>query len=191
MSNRYDPSTAPMEKMHRDEYACDDDWIRDFLKQAHIGHVATRWEAQPFITTVNFWYDQGCHEIYFHTNITGRLRANSERHDRVCFETSNTGKLLPSNIAMEFSVQYESVVVFGYIRMLNDPDEKERALYGLISNSFPGMTAGKHYRPINPQELKHTAVFAIAIDRWSGKRNWSERAEQSEEWPALGPEWFE
>ncbi|MCQ3974163.1 MAG: pyridoxamine 5'-phosphate oxidase family protein, partial [Anaerolineae bacterium] len=26
---------------------------------------------------------------------------------------------------------------------------------------------------------------------WSGKRNWAERADQSDEWPALGEEWFE
>jgi nitroimidazol reductase NimA-like FMN-containing flavoprotein (pyridoxamine 5'-phosphate oxidase superfamily) len=119
------------------------------------------------------------------------LRANSESHDRVCFETSNTGKLLPSNVALEFSIQYESVIVFGRIRLLDDPEAKERALYGLVAKYFPGMSPGKHYRPISAQELKRTAVFAIAVNRWSGKRNWSERAEQSDKWPELGPEWFE
>ena len=55
----------------------------------------------------------------------------------------------------------------------------------MIEKYFPGMHPGEHYRPITDQELKRIAVFAIAIDSWSGKRNWPERAEQSPDWPAL------
>ncbi len=191
MSNRYDPAVNPIEMIHREEYAQEPTWIGAFLQQAQVGHVATRWDEQPFITTVTFWYDPQAREIYFHTNITGRLQANSERHPQVCFEACNVGQLLPSNVALEFSIQYESVIVFGHIRLLKDPEQKQRALYGLIAKYFPQMSAGEHYRPITRPELKQTAVYAIAIERWSGKRNWPEHAEQSDEWPALGPEWFE
>jgi uncharacterized protein len=52
------------------------------------------------------------------------------------------------------------------------------------------MTAGREYRPITYQELKRTSVYRIQIESWSGKRNWDERAEQSDEWAALGEEWF-
>ncbi len=47
------------------------------------------------------------------------------------------------------------------------------------------MTPGQEFRPITDQELKRTSVYAIAIDSWSGKRNWAEKAEQSNEWPRL------
>ena len=50
--------------------------------------------------------------------------------------------------------------------------------------------AGHEYRPITDQELARTSVYAIHIDSWSGKRNWKERADQSDEWPPLGKEWF-
>ncbi len=176
---------APPNKILRSEYACDDEWVRAFLERVQVGHVGTRWNEQPFVTPIIFWYDPERHEIYFHTNITGRLRANSERHERVCFEACEMGALLPSNVALEFGMQYESAVAFGRIRLLQDPEEMRRALYGLIEKYFPGMDPGEHYRPITDQELKRTAVFAIAIDSWSGKRNWSERAGQSPDWPAI------
>jgi hypothetical protein len=32
--------------------------------------------------------------------------------------------------------------------------------------------------------------YAIAIDSWSGKRNWPERAGQSLDWPALAEAWL-
>ena len=181
--------TAP-NAQRRPELACDDKWIREFLRRAQVGHVATHWDEQPFITPTMFWYDPDGHKIYFHSNIVGRVRANAERHPQVCFEASEAGRLLPSNIALEFSIQYQSVIAFGNIRVLEMEAEKQRALYGLISKYFPGMAAGIHYRPITEQELKRTSAYAIAVESWSGKRNWKERADQSDEWPPLDEAWF-
>jgi nitroimidazol reductase NimA-like FMN-containing flavoprotein (pyridoxamine 5'-phosphate oxidase superfamily) len=65
-----------------------------------------------------------------------------------------------------------------------------RILYGLIAKYFPRMSPGEEYRPITEQELERTSVYAIAVDSWSGKRNWKERAEQSEDWAPLGDEFF-
>jgi len=180
-----------IKKMRHREFARDDKWIVDFLRQAQIGHIATRSGEQPYITPTLFWYDSEKHEIYFHSNISGHVRTNAETHPQVCFEASRAGKLLPSNIALEFSLQYESVIAFGEIRLVEDDDEKERLLYGLIEKYFPTMTPGDEYRPITENELKRTSVYGIAIHSWSGKRNWEDRADQGDEWPPLAEEWFE
>jgi len=185
MPREYNLDTTLPNEQRLPEYAQDDDWIREFLRQSNIGHIATRWDEQPFITPSTFWYDPERHEIYFHSNITGRVRANAERHPEVCFETSKTGKLLPSNIALEFSIQYESVIAFGRIHILDDDEEKRRALYGLMEKYFPTMEAGNHYRPITSKELARTSVYAIAVNSWSGKRNWSDQTDQSLDWPPL------
>lgn len=185
MKKDYSLGSTPPNEQRLPQYACDDAWTREFLLRAKVGHIATRWDDQPFITPIIFWYDPERHEIYFHSNITGRIRANCERHEKVCFEACEMGELLPSNVAMEFSLQYESVIAFGRVRILEDEEEKRRALYGLIAKYFPGMTAGVDYRPITEQELQRTSVYAIAIDCWSGKRNWKDRAKQSPVWKPL------
>ncbi len=186
MPKDYDLDSTPAHAQRIRKYARDDEWIRAFLKRAQIGHMGTRWDDQPFITPTTFWYDEERHEIVFHSNVVGRVRANIERHPRVCFEASEGGRFLPSNVALEFSVQYRSVIAFGEARVLNDPEEQRRALYGLIGKYFPGMSAGAEYRPITDKELARTSVYAIAIESWSGKENWKEQASQSDEWPALG-----
>jgi hypothetical protein len=119
------------------------------------------------------------------------VRSNIERNPKVCLEATEMGKLLPSNIALEFSLQYRSVLVFGSARILQDPEEKQAALYGLIRKYFPAMEAGREYRPITDMELKRTTVYVIEIESWSGKENWKDRADQSDEWPALDEKWFE
>ncbi len=191
MPKDYSLTITPPNAQRRPENARDDAWTRDFLSRARIGHVVTRWDDQPFITPTTFWYDAERHEIIFHSNLVGRVRANSERHDRVCFETSEFGRFLPANVALEFSVQYASVVAFGTIRVLEGLDQKRRALSSLIGKYFPTMTAGQEYRSITDQELKRTSVYAIQIESWSGKENWPDQAEQSEEWQPLAAEVLE
>lgn len=191
MAKDYNLDKTPMNQQRLKEYARDDEWIKKFLAQAQVGHIATRWDEQPFITPTLFWYNPEQHELYFHSNISGRVRANAERHPEVCFEASQAGKLLPSNIALEFSIQYESVIAFGKIRLLESEDERRKALYGLIEKYFPEMKPGEHYRPITENELTRTSVYAIKIESWSGKRNWKDRAEQSDQGAPLGEEWVE
>ena len=129
--------------------------------------------------------------MIFHSNIAGRVRSNIEANPKVCLEASELGRMLPSNVALEFSLQYRSVIVFGTARILEDFQQKREALYGLIKKYFPDMTAGKEYREITEKELLATSVYAIEIEAWSGKENWKDRADQSEEWPALDEHWFE
>ena len=182
---------SPTAYQRRPKYKRDDDWIRSYLREARVGHIASTWDDQPFLNPSTFWYDEANQRIIFHSNITGRVRENIERNPKVCLEASQLGKLLPSNIALEFSLQYRSVLVFGTAHILEDAEEKRAALYGLIGKYFPGMEAGKEYRPITDKELKRTSVYAIEIESWSGKENWKDGADQSDEWPPLDEKWFE
>jgi nitroimidazol reductase NimA-like FMN-containing flavoprotein (pyridoxamine 5'-phosphate oxidase superfamily) len=173
------------------EYRREDAWIRSFLHEARAGHIASSRDGQPFLNPTTFWFDEANHQIVFHSNVTGRMRSNTENNPRVCLEVSELGKMLPSNVALEFSLQFRSVIVFGRARLVADPDEARRAMYGLIHKYFPAMTAGREYRPITDKELQRTSVYALQIEAWSGKENWKDRADQSDEWAALGEEWFE
>ena len=173
------------------EYKRDDEWIRLFLHEARVGHIASARDGQPFLNPSTFWFDEENHQIIFHSNLAGRIRSNIEANSTVCFEASELGKMLPSNVALEFSLQFRSVVVFGTARLITDPEEARKALYGLIHKYFPQMTAGKEFRAITDKELARTSIYAIKIEEWSGKENWKDRADQSDEWTPLDEHWFE
>ena len=168
----------PINEIRKKDRTCNDAWITSFLSRARIGNLATRWEDQPFITPLTFWYDPQAHEIYIHhTKSGGRLHANLERFPQVCFEASEIGELIPADTALSFSVQYRSAVVFGQVRLVEEGVEQRRILYGLIEKYFPGLQPGRDFRPITEGELARTAVFAITIDSWSGKSNWKTKSE--------------
>ena len=184
-------SSSPTAFQRRPEYQRDEEWIRVFLREARIGHIASARDEQPFVNPTTFWFDEEKHQIIFHSNLAGRVRSNIENNPRVCIEISELGKMLPANVALEFSLQFRSVVVFGTARLVTEPEEARRVLYGLIHKYFPTMTAGKEFREITDKELKRTSVYGIQIEEWSGKENWQDRADQSDEWPPLDEKWFE
>jgi len=182
---------SPSAYQRRPHLTKDDQWIRAFLKETKVGHIASCVDDQPFLNPSTFWYDEENHQIVFHSNLAGRIRSNIEVNPKVSMEASELGKMLPSNVALEFSLQYRSVIVFGTARIVTDPDEARRLLYGLLRKYFPAMTAGKEYREITDKELRATSVYAIKIEEWSGKENWEQRADQSDEWPPLDEKGFE
>ncbi len=168
----YDPNAEPLSRILRAKYAMDDGWIANLFAEATVCHVATVWDDQPFLTPLNFWFRPDSREIFFHTNLTGRLRANIERNPKVCIEVSRLGEFLPAETALDFTVTYESAVAYGIARILDDAQQQRDALYGLLHKHFPHLRDGVDYAAISDQELARTSVYAVKIDQWSGKSNW-------------------
>ena len=189
----YNPNKKPINQSRQKSMEMDDNWIIEFLNKTMVGHISTLNDNQPFINPSSFFYSNNKHEIYFHSNAYGRIRFNTEQNPKVCFECFRSGRLLPSNLALEMSFQYECVIAYGDIRIINSIEEKRIVLNELLKKYFNEMQSGKDYRPITDDELKQTSVYGIKISSWSGKKNWEKQAEQAEEeeWPDLDSKWFE
>ncbi|MEE8191347.1 MAG: pyridoxamine 5'-phosphate oxidase family protein [Gemmatimonadales bacterium] len=168
---RTDNPDGRVNEMRRHDKAADDAWIRAFLRSGAWGALATVSEGQPFINTNLYVYDEGTHAIYLHTARIGRTRSNLEDDGRVCFSVSEMGRILPDEIALEFSVEYGGVTVFGRGGVAEDDDEKRRALQLLLDKYAPHLKPDQDYRPANQEELDRTSVFRIDIESWSGKKN--------------------
>lgn len=154
----------------RDRAVTVEGWIRDLLKRAPVGTLATVHDGQPFVNMNIFVYDETAHVLYMHTARAGRTYENVRAEPRVCFGVNEMGRLLPAPTALHFSVEYSGVVVFGRSRIVDDAAEAERALQLLLDKYAPHLRPGRDYRPIQPEELAVTAVYRIDIDEWSGKQ---------------------
>ncbi len=157
--------------MRRSDRAVDDQaWIVDLLQRAPLGFLATVHEGQPFINGNLFVYDKADHAIYMHTGRKGRTRANVEAEGQVCFTVTEMKRLLPAPVALEFSVEYNSVVIFGRACVVQDEAAATRILQMILDKYFAHLRPGDDYRPPIPEELKRTSVFAIDIEDWTGKQ---------------------
>jgi len=166
-AGRDDPRSA----VRRRDRGKDDPWVAGFLAAAPFGFLATVGdEGQPFLNSNVYVYDEARHCIYLHTHRTGRTRENVDAAEKVAFSVAAMGRLLPAPEALEFSVEYAGVVVFGKGRVVDDPMEAREALQSLLDKYAPHLQAGRDYRPTTDEELTRTAVFRIDIEAWSGKQ---------------------
>lgn len=163
--------TPPINAVRRSDRAVEDEaWIIAFLQRAPVGILATVSGDQPFINSNLFVYDEAANAIYLHTARKGRTRDNIEADGRVCVHVYEMGRLLPADEALEFSVEYGGVTVFGLGSIVDGREEARAALQLLLEKYAPHLRPGEHYRPITDDELARTAVYRIDIDSWSGKR---------------------
>ncbi len=164
------PQTDELTRIRRADRAIQetDDIVR-LLKKAEVCRIATAVADQPFISPRVFWYDG--ERIFFHMATQGRTVTNLAHNPRVCLEVDWWGPWLPADRAAGFSLAYTSVVVFGRANPVTDPQQKRRVLQGLLDKYFPDRQPGTDYRPITETEMAQTAVYAIQVDSWSGKRH--------------------
>ena len=154
----------------KDRAITDHAWIADFVQRAPVIVVGFAEGDQPFVKPTLFVYDPDRHAVYFHATMFGRTADVLKRQPKATFTAFEMGRLLPAARAMDFSLEYESVVAFGEIAIIDDEDE---AIYGLgllLNKYFPHLKPGADYAPIQPVELKVTAVFRFDIQEWAGKR---------------------
>jgi nitroimidazol reductase NimA-like FMN-containing flavoprotein (pyridoxamine 5'-phosphate oxidase superfamily) len=172
MSNSTEPTKPrPLaEVRRRDRQVTDEEWIRAMLRETALATLATVDGEQPFLHMNLFAFDEDKHAIYMHTARVGRTRNNILHNARVCFSVAEMGRLLPADTALEMSVEYASVVVFGRANLVADPSEARHGLQLLLDKYFAHLRPGNDYRPITDEELARTQVYRIEIDEWSGKR---------------------
>jgi len=168
MKRAASPTLAELRR--RDRAVTDEAWLRALLTHAPVGVLATSLDAQPLINSNLFVYDEAAEVIYLHTARTGSTRDAIDRNPRVCFHVMEMGRLLPASRALEFSVEYAGVTVFGLARVVDDPVEAEAALQKLLDKYAPHLHPGRDYEPTTDGDLKRTAVYRVEIERWSGKR---------------------
>jgi nitroimidazol reductase NimA-like FMN-containing flavoprotein (pyridoxamine 5'-phosphate oxidase superfamily) len=169
----------------RDRSVEDEAWMAEFLRSAAVGATATVVDGQPFINTNLFAYDEARHCIYIHTAQYGRTRSNFETPEppRVTFSVMEMGRMLPDKEALEFSVEYAGVTVYGTGCVVTDEAEAHDALQMLLDKYAPHLRPEVDYRPPVAEEIARTAVMRIDIESWSGKKK------EVEEFP--GAFWYD
>ena len=127
-------------------------------------------DCYPYVTPVNFVYDQGC--IYFHCALKGEKLDNIARDARVCFEVDIplAYKDLgydPEGGACKLHQFYHCVIIRGEARILPDGKRKVAALNALVAKH----ESGRSFEAVTPDmpACKACAVVEIKPRSMTGK----------------------
>ncbi|GAW67214.1 flavin nucleotide-binding protein [Geoanaerobacter pelophilus] len=134
------------------------------LEKGEICHLAMVDHGEPYIVTLNYGYRDST--MYFHCAAAGRKMGILRTGSRVCFTIVPRHELLTAEKACDFSTRYESVVGYGAVRVIEDPEEKLRGLSVIMAQYAAGDFA------FPEAVLAKTTVFTVDIEELSGKSNY-------------------
>ncbi|RAI01795.1 flavin-nucleotide-binding protein [Acuticoccus sediminis] len=139
--------------------------VHRLLDAAALAHVAYVIDGRPFCTPTLFWREGT--RLYWHGSSASRMLRNLSTGEPACLTVTHLDSLVLARSGMNHSADYRSVMAFGTAVLVDDRDEKVRALTMMVDRFFPDRTAT--LRPITAQEIKATAVVVMEIERASAK----------------------
>ena len=139
--------------------------IDAILDEGLVGHVAIVADGQPY--AIPMLYARFQDEVYLHGSPLSRLLGELTARVPMCLTVTLLDGLVLARSAFHHSVNYRSVVVLGEGRVVQERDEKLRALRTLVEHTAPGRSADA--RGPNDQELEATEVVALPLTEASSK----------------------
>ena len=143
----------------------------EILTQGFVAHVGFVEEGVPYVIPLSYHYDvESPESIYLHGSIRSRAMQNLASGEPVCVTVTLTDGLVYSRKAMNHSMNYRSVVLFGKGREVTDEREKFDLFDSMVQRYFPGRMVGEDYNIPPSADLGVTALVEVTIEEWNGKR---------------------
>lgn len=141
------------------------DVVYGIIDEALYCHVGFDQDGQPVvIPTIHARLDDA---LILHGAKASRMLKHLAGGQAVCVTITLLDGLVFARSVFNHSMNYRSVVVFGHGRLIEDADEKWRAVEALTAHIARGRWADA--RQPTPKEMDATAVVSIAIERASAK----------------------
>jgi nitroimidazol reductase NimA-like FMN-containing flavoprotein (pyridoxamine 5'-phosphate oxidase superfamily) len=166
METAYHPTPRTTPTRYRERARYDRATVHRILDEAltcHLGYVS---DGRPVVLpTTHARLDD---VLYMHgSSGSGPMLAARLSGMPVCVTVTLIDGLVLARSAMHHSLNYRSVVAVGIARVVDDLDEKRRALHALLDHIRPGRA--DDCRPPDARELAATSVLALDLVEVSAK----------------------
>lgn len=140
--------------------------LLDVIGRCDVCRVALRTDGAPYIVPMNFGFRfaGGRLSLFFHCAAEGRKLSLLARDSLVGFEMDCSHRLKTGPLACDWSMDYESVIGSGRLKLLERPEEKLGGLAELMRHY------GMEKPDFSPQIVARTAVLRLDADEFCGKR---------------------
>ena len=134
---------------------------------AHVGFIE---DGLPYVIPLSYHYDsQNPDRLYLHGSVRSRALEVLASGVPVCVTVTLTDGLVYSRKAMNHSMNYRSVVLFGTVREVTDHDEKFALFDQMVQRYFPDRLPERDYNPPPASDLGVTALVEVQIEEWNAK----------------------
>jgi hypothetical protein len=138
--------------------------IDAIIHASPVCRMAMARDNRPYLVPLSFGYDGST--VYIHTAAQGKKIDFIQANPHVCIEFEHQVSVIRDDgLACKWSFKFKSVIGFGTISELIDPEQKQQGLDQIM----------RHYTDkawtFNPKAVEKTRVWRIDLESLSGKRS--------------------
>ena len=137
--------------------------IEAIIKKSLVCRLALSDEDYPYIVPLCFGYKDKV--LYFHSSQKGKKIDIIKKNPKVCFEFDTDTEIVKAEDACRWTMRYRSVIGFGNASLLEDTEEKRKALNIIMSQYSDGTFE------YNDSILKKTFMIKVEIESMTGKQS--------------------
>lgn len=152
--------------------------IDQILDEGLIGHVGFAVDGQPYV--IPMVYGRDGDTLYLHGSSASRLIRTLGQGVPAAVTVTLLDGLVLARSAFHHSMNYRSVVILGTARLVDDAEERLRALRTIVEHVVPGRW-DEARRP-NTKELAQTFVLALPLEEASAKQRSGPPADDAEDY---------
>ena len=165
MSSNSMPTPRTRVVREPDRAVYDREAVNHLLDEGFLCHVGFVVDGQPFVIPTSYGRDGDV--LYIHGSAASRMLRNLSQGIRVCITVTLLDGLVLARSIFNHSMNYRSVVILGTATLVDDPEEKLKALRVLSEHIIPHRWDDS--RQPNEKELKATSALRVPIEEFSAK----------------------
>ena len=141
--------------------------LRGILQRSDCCHVALHDGEYPYLVTMNYGYefDGQTITLYFHCARQGKKLDVMRADPRVCFSMDCDHEYIKHDPQMHCTCNYESIVGFGEMAEVTDPQEYARGVQLLLEHH--GCADGFE---LTPGHIRATCILKLVSHSFTGKK---------------------
>ena len=160
----------PKEVRRKDRQQADPTFLKSLLNGSVSCTIAIESDGYPMNHVAFFTYDEPAHELVFHFSKHGFGGKEITTGKKVCVSVYKYGKLYTAKRAVDFGCEYQSVIIYGTVRILTEEDERMNAMALFFDKFFKGVPK-EQYDAFTNDDAKPIHVARIKIEDWFGKEH--------------------
>lgn len=137
--------------------------MEKFLREEEIGYLGLSLGSNPYVVPLNYYYEDG--KIFFHCGFRGKKFDYMKSNPQVCFTVARQPGWMREHAGGDpCHVDSDSVICYGKARVLEDIDERKRAL-----NAF-----NRRFKPdaanIALERVMNCCAVEITVSEMTGRQ---------------------
>ncbi len=137
--------------------------MESIISKADVCRLGLSVDNIPYIVPLNFGYRDSC--LYFHTPKVGKKTDMIKTNSRVCFEMDIDHEVVRAENPCDSSMKFRSVIGYGRASLLDEIEEKRRAL-DIIVEHYSGQV--NEYKE---KMVDHLSVIKVQVESMTGKKS--------------------